>query len=155
MAVHLSIMDNRRRSLVITQEPEIIYTELGGACPVQAEGTINGHPFYFRYRGDEWSLTIAPKNGDPMDIDHAVYYRSRHDHTGEIFNGWMEDDEVREIISACAREWMEGGRGSKRPSEESEDERMARFEHDLQRMKEEMARLQVEFPELRLTSTED
>ncbi len=138
-----------------TQEPEIVYTELGGACPVQAEGTIDGHPFYFRFRGDEWSLTIAPPNGDPMDINAAVYYRNRRGHTGEFFNGSMEDAEVREIVAACAREWKEGGRGSKRPSEESEDERTAHIEEDFRRLQEEMARLQQEFPELRLLARED
>ena len=27
----------------------------GGNCPVQAEGKINGKPFYFRARGECWS----------------------------------------------------------------------------------------------------
>jgi len=138
-----------------TREPEIIYTELGGACPVQAEGTIDGHPFYFRYRGDEWSLTIAPVGGDPMDTAAAVYYRNRRDHTGEIFNGWMEDAEVREIIAACAQEWAEGGRGSRRPAEEAAEEREARFHEDWRRMQEAMAKLQEEFPALRQMPGDD
>jgi hypothetical protein len=128
-----------------TPEPEIIYTELGGACPVQAEGTINGHPFYFRYRGDEWSLTIAPIGGDPMNCNAADYYRERPNHTGEIFAGWMEDDEVREIIAACAREWMEGGRGTPRPAEQSEEERHARFEEDVRRIQEAIAKFHEDY----------
>ena len=30
-----------------------------GACPVQAEGTVDGLPFYFRARGGEWTLSVA------------------------------------------------------------------------------------------------
>mgnify|MGYP001570443230 CR=1 FL=1 len=37
---------------------EIIYKSLGGNCPVQAEGTINGHGFYFRSRGEYWYLYV-------------------------------------------------------------------------------------------------
>lgn len=138
-----------------TREPEIEYTELGGACPVQADGAIDGHPFYFRYRGDQWSLTIAPIGGDPMDTIAAVYFRSRDNHTGEYFNGWMEDDEVREIVVACAREWAEGGRGSRRPAEESEPERRERFDEDWRRMREAMAKLEAEYPELHLLAHDD
>lgn len=33
---------------------------IGGNCPVQAEGTVDGQAFYFRARGDEWKLWIGP-----------------------------------------------------------------------------------------------
>lgn len=36
---------------------------IGGFCPVQAEGSIDGHPLYFRARGSRWSLTIGTDNG--------------------------------------------------------------------------------------------
>ncbi len=32
---------------------------LAGLCPVQAEGNVEGRPFYFRARGNRWSFTIA------------------------------------------------------------------------------------------------
>ena len=39
---------------------------LGGNCPVQAEGTIDGRPFYFRARGQSWSMGIGGDVvGDP------------------------------------------------------------------------------------------
>lgn len=42
--------------------PDIRYTEeIGGHCPVQAEGTINDYPFYFRSRHQHWALYIGPK----------------------------------------------------------------------------------------------
>jgi len=41
-----------------------------GTCPVQAEGTINGYPFYFRSRHARWSLHVAAtKESDPLDDD--------------------------------------------------------------------------------------
>ncbi|MBT2568830.1 hypothetical protein J7I84_20520 [Arthrobacter sp. ISL-85] len=33
-------------------------SEQGGACPFQAEGTILGQHFYFRFRNDYASLTV-------------------------------------------------------------------------------------------------
>lgn len=36
---------------------------VAGECPVQAEGHINGKPFYFRARGDRWSIGIG---GEPV-----------------------------------------------------------------------------------------
>lgn len=37
----------------------IIIDSFGGNCPVQAEGTIDGKPFYFRARGSSWSMSIG------------------------------------------------------------------------------------------------
>lgn len=36
---------------------------IGGTVPVQAEGTIDGQPLYFRARGAEWSLDIGRIDG--------------------------------------------------------------------------------------------
>ena len=36
---------------------------IGGNCPVQAEGRIDGLPLYFRARSSHWSLGIG---GDPV-----------------------------------------------------------------------------------------
>ena len=44
-------------------DPAIKIEWLGGNCPVQAEGTIDGKPFYFRARGKHWSLGIG---ADPV-----------------------------------------------------------------------------------------
>jgi hypothetical protein len=58
----------------------------GGQCPVQAEGKINGLPFYFRSRGANWSLSIAATpDGDPLD-DEDVYFH------GEIYDSENSDD---------------------------------------------------------------
>lgn len=44
---------------------------LGGNCPVQAEGTVDGHEFYFRARGSYWSMSIG---GDDVVGKPAWYY---------------------------------------------------------------------------------
>ncbi|XAI96366.1 hypothetical protein [Microcystis phage Mae-JY30] len=42
---------------------DIKIIEIDGLCPVQAEGTIDGKPFYFRARGQHWHIGIGD---DPM-----------------------------------------------------------------------------------------
>lgn len=34
-------------------------TWIGGNCPVQAEGFVDGRPFYFRARGDGWEFWVG------------------------------------------------------------------------------------------------
>lgn len=45
---------------------------LGGNCPVQSEGTVDGKPFYFRARGEHWSMGIG---GEP--VGEPEWYRER------------------------------------------------------------------------------
>lgn len=86
-----------------------------GNCPVQAEGTINGFPFYFRSRGGHWSLSIAnEKNGDPLDYEHSRVHREEyngvnrdepqdfHGHSVRFAAGWAEPDECRAFIERAA-----------------------------------------------------
>ena len=79
-------------------EPEITTTLIGGNCPVQAEGTINGHEFYFRARGDSWSLSV----GGPDVVGHPVWYYEQP--YGEWPDaGWMSVDEARAFILKGAK----------------------------------------------------
>jgi len=70
--------------------PEVIIQMLGGNCPVQAEGTINGQPFYFRARGDSWRMNIG-------DWSYEEDYG-----TGPFDAGWMTEDEARAFIKQSA-----------------------------------------------------
>jgi len=48
---------------------EFSYTP-SGQCPVQAEGTVNGYPFYFKARGNRLRLFVANKpGGNPLGCD--------------------------------------------------------------------------------------
>ena len=73
--------------------------EIGGNCPVQAEGRIGGEPFYFRARGDSWSIGIGGKPiGEP-----DWFYREPYGAGFEA--GWMEVTEARAFIEQAARAW--------------------------------------------------
>lgn len=74
---------------------------IGGNCPVQAEGTIDGAPFYFRARGNGWRIGIG---GDTVaDPDWSTF--------GEWDNaGWMLEGEALELIEKAAALWRDMGR---------------------------------------------
>ena len=74
---------------------------LGGYCPVQAEGTIDGHPFYFRARGSAWALQVG--GADPVIAPAFVY---REDWPGGPFDaGWMSEDDAMRMIEKGAQKF--------------------------------------------------
>ena len=78
---------------------------LGGNCPVQAEGTVNGVPFYFRARGQHWSFAIGP---DPVAVSlgwEEGFYRSEEWGDSLFAAGWMEQNIAMKIIEKCAAEY--------------------------------------------------
>lgn len=79
-------------------DPTIVIDYLGGNCPVQAEGTINGRIFYFRARGDTWSLRIG---GDPIGDPDWSYIEDYGDDPYSA--GWMTDEEAEAFIRKGAR----------------------------------------------------
>lgn len=94
---------------------------LGGNCPVQAEGTIGGLPFYFRARGEDWSFSVAKAaDGDPVGVfmgEPGFYYEEEYP-GGEFAAGWMEEDEARTFIAKAAdlyRAYLAPGNGSRHP----------------------------------------
>lgn len=40
---------------------------IGGLVPVQGEGCVDGHRFYFRARGRRWEMLIADGHDEPID----------------------------------------------------------------------------------------
>lgn len=66
---------------------------LGGNCPVQAEGYINGKPFYFRSRGEFWSMEIGE---GPAPWSYGERYGSWPD------AGWITAAEARAFIRKAA-----------------------------------------------------
>ena len=70
---------------------------LGGNCPVQAEGLVNNRPWYFRARGDSWSMTVGA-----VGVEHALddeEWRYEQDYGDGPFDaGWMPEDEARGFI---------------------------------------------------------
>lgn len=89
--------------------------EPSGKCPVQAEGKINGFPFYFRSRGGHWSLSIANAlDGDPLKYENCRVHREPYDgihrdepteyhgHMVQFGAGLAEPDECRAFIERAA-----------------------------------------------------
>jgi hypothetical protein len=96
----------------------LIVDLIGGNCPLQAEGTINGVPFYFRARGGSWSMGIGQ---DPVGIPHRPLFfegDSRPTIPDEWFcectwgkwpdAGWMPEPEARRLVEWCAEEYVAG-----------------------------------------------
>ena len=74
---------------------EIVY--LGGNCPVQADGTVDGVPFYFRARHQHWTFSVG---ADPvMEEDFLISNRYG---TGPHDAGWMPEAEALAIIKVSA-----------------------------------------------------
>lgn len=64
-------------------------TRLHGFCPVQAEGTVDGKPLYFRARGMRWNLTI----GDRGEWEYGEAFG-----TQQFEAGWMEEDTALDFV---------------------------------------------------------
>jgi hypothetical protein len=68
-------------------KPTIIYTYgPEGNCPVQAEGTIDGYPFYFRSRGGHWAIHVA------NDSSAGAIYRDDCWTLRELYTGVNADE---------------------------------------------------------------
>jgi hypothetical protein len=59
-----------RYSSLLKRVPSLKLTRAGGWAPFQAEGTLDGYPFYFRYRSGYASLKV----GTPGVEDHVFAY---------------------------------------------------------------------------------
>lgn len=85
-----------------------------GLSPVQAEGTINGHSFYFRARHDEWSFAISEATDiDPVDIEdiesgekHGFFKEDSFGKKGGESASYMPLDKAESIILACCSEYI-------------------------------------------------
>jgi hypothetical protein len=90
------------------------------AAPVQAEGTLEGHPFYFRARGDQWAFSLAEEPElDPVFIDSAesasgrgYYLEGQYGAPDSFAASYMPLAEARSLIDACARRYRADREGS-------------------------------------------
>ena len=62
--------------------PTGVECELYGKAPVQGDGRVDGHPFYFRARDSHWTFTVCISH----DIDPSVLRGPKSD-------GWFTEDE--------------------------------------------------------------
>ena len=82
--------------------PVVVIDWLGGNCPVQAEGTVNGEPFYFRARGCWWSMSIGQQ-----PVDAPNWHFEQEYGKGPYDAGWMPEDEARGFIAYAAQKWAD------------------------------------------------
>jgi hypothetical protein len=78
----------------------LVIDYLGGYCPVQAEGTVNGVPFCFRARHQTWQMSIGSRP--------AGWLRTERWGSDAEDAGWMDHDIARGIVERCAKEYVEG-----------------------------------------------
>lgn len=83
--------------------PLVIIDNVGGNCPLQAEGTINGLPFYYRARWDTWSIGIG---GEPI-LAPAWFY-----HEEVVDAGWLSPEDGVEHIHQAAFLYAQGHPGT-------------------------------------------
>ena len=75
-------------------KPMIDIREIYGECPVQAEGFVDGEPFYFRSRGARWSMEIGSwRYEEPYQVWPEA--------------GFITNDEAKGFISKAATAWQE------------------------------------------------
>lgn len=72
---------------------------ISGNCPVQSEGRIGGQHFYFRARGQRWSMSIG--GSDPI-IEPEWYYEEPYGDTPHAA-GWMPQYEALEMIAKAIK----------------------------------------------------
>ena len=82
-------------------EPSVVIDWIGGNCTVQAEGTVDGEPFYFRARGERWSIGIG---GDPVD-EPKWFYEEPYGTWPDA--GWMAVEEAETFLQAAVRRYAE------------------------------------------------
>lgn len=79
--------------LIELGETGAILDQLGGNCPVQAEGTIDGVRFYFRARGSHWEFHVAQTDADLFK--NELFSIDRSYKPGDDFAaGWMPQHEA-------------------------------------------------------------
>lgn len=78
----------------------LIIEDLGGNCPVQAEGFFDGVPFYFRARGSHWSLIVGVEGETSITEWFEKYSDDMY------AAGWMEYDEAKRFIQQCYDQWI-------------------------------------------------
>lgn len=73
------------------------------ACPLQAEGSIDGKAFYFRARGEHWSIGIG---GDVVG-DPEWYWEEKWG-DGPFAAGWMPQEIGEKLIELAATYYRAG-----------------------------------------------
>lgn len=86
------------------------------AAPVQAEGTVDGHPFYFRARHDTWEFAISDDPAvDPVAIqsEEHGFYRTALYPGGPRAASHLPLHVAEALIRRCASEYLRSRRNGR------------------------------------------
>jgi hypothetical protein len=83
---------------------------LGGICPVQGDGTIEGASFAFRARGERWSVTIENHYNRATNT-WGWSYGEPYKVGTKYAAGWMNRRRAKRCIRKAAEKWMKEKRG--------------------------------------------
>ncbi len=93
-------------------DPQFTIEFITTAAPVQAQGIVAGHPFYFRARWNEWTFSIS-EDPDvyPVDLDYPEvgcygFFRQGEYGAGKYSASYMPLAEAGEIMERCIREYL-------------------------------------------------
>jgi hypothetical protein len=73
--------------------PGVKIDSLGGKCPIQGYGTVDGVPFYFKGRGEKWVISVGD---DPLSPNAWSYTEPYGDEP--FAAGWISEDEALDFI---------------------------------------------------------
>lgn len=84
---------------------------LWGFCPVQALGTINERPFYFRAHLNCWTFSVAAApTGDPVQVSIGQapgwHVERRYGRENEHDASFMPHSHAHKFIMGCARSYL-------------------------------------------------
>lgn len=85
----------------------------GGSCPVQASGTISDRAWYFRARGQHWSVAIGEDGGGGYvsHVDADLFVCGPSDDVRPYSAGYMEDHESERHLRFAMHLYARGIRG--------------------------------------------
>lgn len=93
--------------------PTVQIVRIYGYCPVQADGFVNGLPFYFHARFDTWTFAIAQTPDiDPVQvaINNAPGFRMsriyRKRTRGKCDASFMSHAQAKVLIETTARYYL-------------------------------------------------
>lgn len=76
--------------------PSLDLVNAGGMCPFQADGYIEGLPFYFRFRHDMAHLRVADKIENIFD--KPLYESMQEYGDGSGYSGYLTEDEFADVF---------------------------------------------------------
>ena len=89
--------------MIGTRRPKLAIGRPYGSCPVQSEGVVDGKDYYFRSRGNSWSLSIG---GDDEISAPEWFYEEDFGTWPDA--GYITDDQAHEFIGKAVGLYRSG-----------------------------------------------